>query len=373
MLLAVQPANGRVSVIIPTYNRAQLLPRAIDSVLAQTVADRCDIVVVDDGSTDDTPAVAARYGDRIQYIRQPNRGAAAARNTGIRASDGEFVAFLDTDDEWRPDKTERQLEALHRWPEAVLASGRAIARYADGRTQPYAVPAIPFDRPVDLAPLLFAQNFMPTPTIMARRSALMQTGLFCEQLLRRHDYHLWVCLACCGPGVFVDALVAYFDDDTPAGLSRDRDTCMDYMLRARRLLKRELRWRPDCAAIWRRGMANTLAAMRDHAYRDGRYAAAVSYGLRSLWYAPWRPKWEWRRLLSAVALSVLPRRPVSPGLSPANAEPDLMLRAMQPATAPRQRPRTSDAVVITPTELSSQSRDRQVATATRGKEEQTTV
>jgi len=298
--------SGRVSVIIPTYNRAQLLPRAIDSVLAQTVADHCDIIVVDDGSTDDTPAVAASYGDRVHYIRQPNRGAAAARNLGIRASDGEFVAFLDTDDEWLPDKTARQLEALCRWPQAVLATGRAVARYADGRTRPHAVPALPFDRPVDLAPLLFAENFMPTPTIMVRRRVLVQTELFCERLLRRHDYHLWVCLACRGPGVYVDALLAYYDDDTPAGLSRDRDTCMDYKLLARRLLKSQLRLRPDCAPIWRRGMAATLASMRDHAYRDGRYAAAVGYGLRSLWYAPLRPKWEWGRVLSAAGRMLVP-------------------------------------------------------------------
>ncbi len=307
--MAEPTGNGRVSVIVPTYNRAQLLPRAIASVQRQTAAHLCDIIVIDDGSTDDTPAVAARYRDQVHYIRQPNRGAPAARNLGIRASNGEFVAFLDSDDEWVPDKTERQIAALRRWPAAVLATGRALARYRDGRTRPHLVPAIPFDRPVDFAPLLFAENFMPTPTIMVRRHALEQTELFSEKLARRHDYHLWVCLACRGPGVYVDALVAYYDDDTPAGLSRDRDTCMDFKLLARRLLKPELRRRPDCAAIWRRGMAETLASMRDHAYRDGRYAAAVGYGLRSLWHAPHRPRWEWGRLLSAIGRSLLPRGP----------------------------------------------------------------
>jgi glycosyltransferase involved in cell wall biosynthesis len=309
--LADPRGNGRVSVIIPVYNRAQLLPRAIASVERQTAAHLCDIVVVDDGSTDDTPAVAARFGDQIRYIRQPNRGAAAARNTGIRASNGEFVGFLDSDDEWAPDKTERQLAALHRWPEAVLATGRAVARYADGRTRPHYVPPIPLDRPVDLAPLLFAENFMPTPTIMVRRRFLEQTQLFREELVRRHDYHLWVQMACLGPCVYVDARVAFYDDDTPEGLSRDRDTCMDYKLLARRLLKPELRRRPDCAGIWRRGMASTLASMRDHAYRDGHFAEAAGYGLRSLWYAPWRPRWEWGRLAAACWRVVWPRRPTS--------------------------------------------------------------
>jgi len=306
--LAGHNGNGRVSVIIPTYNRAQLLPRAINSVLRQTVADRCDIVVIDDGSTDDTSTVVARYGDRLQYIRQPHRGVSAARNVGIRASDGEFVAFLDTDDEWTPDKTERQLAALERWPDAVLVTGRAIARYRDGRLRVHAAPPIQCDRPVDLAPLLFAENFMPTPTVMVRRRVLEETELFPEELLRSDDYYLWVDLACRGPGVYVDALVAYYDDDTPAGLSRDRDTCLEYKLATHRRLCRKLRCRPDCKPSWRRGMAGMLAAMRDRAYRNGHYGAAVRYGLWSFWYAPARPKWEWRRLLSAIGLCLLPRR-----------------------------------------------------------------
>lgn len=293
-------ANDRVTVVIPTHNRAGMVGRAIKSALNQTVADCCEIVVVDDGSEDDTPAVAARFGDRICYLRQPNRGAAAARNTGIRASTGEFVAFLDSDDEWEPDKTERQLAALRRWPEAVLATGRAVARYADGRTRPHLVPSIPFDRPVDFAPVLFAENFMPTPTVMVRRRVLAQAGLFHERLIRRHDYHLWVRLACRGPGVYVDANVAFYDDDTPEGLSRDYDTCMDYKLWARRLLSSELRLRPDCAPIWRRAVASTLAGMRDHAYRDGRYGWAAWHGFRSLWYAPRRTRWEWMRLASSL-------------------------------------------------------------------------
>jgi glycosyltransferase involved in cell wall biosynthesis len=305
------PTNGRVTVVIPTYNRADRVARAIQNALNQTAADRCDVVVVDDGSTDDTPAVAAGFGDRIRYIRQPNRGAAAARNAGIRASDGEFVAFLDSDDEWTPDKTERQLEALQRWPEAVLAAGRSVARYADGRTRAHLTPSIPFDRPVDFAPLLFDKNFMPTPTVMVRRSALEQTGLFREQLLRRHDYHLWVRLSCRGPGVYLDAIVAHYDDDAPDGLSRDRDICMGYKLRACRLLEPELRRRPDCAGIWRRGMADTLASMRDHAYQDGRFKAAAWHGIRSFWYAPRRPKWEWGRLAASLWRASWPGRATS--------------------------------------------------------------
>ncbi|WP_436347802.1 glycosyltransferase family 2 protein [Natronorubrum sp. FCH18a] len=103
----------RVSVIIPTYNRATTLPRAIDSALAQTVED-LEVVVVDDGSTDDTDSVLAGYEDpRVRpVVHATNQGANVARNTGIDHARGEYVAFLDSDDEWRSDKLERQLEAL---------------------------------------------------------------------------------------------------------------------------------------------------------------------------------------------------------------------------------------------------------------------
>lgn len=102
-----------VSVIIPAYNRADLLPRAIDSVLAQTYQ-HFEIIIVDDASTDDTQAVVQAIGDRrIRYLRhERNQGGASARNTGIDAASGEFVAFLDSDDVWLPEKLERQLDFI---------------------------------------------------------------------------------------------------------------------------------------------------------------------------------------------------------------------------------------------------------------------
>lgn len=102
-----------VSVVIPTYNRAEFLPRAVESVLRQTVDD-FELIVVDDASTDDTEAVVERFDDpRVEYVRHgTNRGGSAARNTGIERSSGEYIAFLDSDDEWYPRKLERQVEEL---------------------------------------------------------------------------------------------------------------------------------------------------------------------------------------------------------------------------------------------------------------------
>ena len=163
---SVFPANGRVTVVMPTYNRAKLLPRAIESALNQTAADLCDVTVVDDGSTDRTSEVVARYGSRIEYIYQDNAGLAAARNTAIRASKNEFIGFLDDDDEWAPDKIERQLEAFRRWPDVILVAGRATARFADGGTKLHVLPPVPYDQPVDFAPHLVENNFLSVPMVL---------------------------------------------------------------------------------------------------------------------------------------------------------------------------------------------------------------
>jgi len=293
--------NGRVTVVMPTYNRAALLPNAIRSALNQTVAHLCDIVVVDDGSTDDTREVVASFGSRIHYLYQPNAGLAAARNTAIRASRNEFVAFLDDDDEWEPDKTERQLDAFRRWPEALLVAGRATARYADGRTKPHPLPPIPLDQQTDFAPRLFENNFLCVPMVLVRRRCLERAGLHRAELRRRQDYHMWVRLACLGPCVYLDAPVATYAADTPQSLSKDRMAAMRANLRVRRLLKRELCHRPDCLGSWRRGMAHCLAILRDLSYGDARFADAARFGFESLLYRPWpRPRWEWGRLLSAL-------------------------------------------------------------------------
>jgi glycosyltransferase involved in cell wall biosynthesis len=105
-----------VSCIIPCYNAERFLGEAIESVIAQTLAP-VEIIVVDDGSTDGSAAVAARYADRVRYLRQDNAGPATARNRGVESSCGEFVAFLDADDLWHPEKLERQATRFAARPE----------------------------------------------------------------------------------------------------------------------------------------------------------------------------------------------------------------------------------------------------------------
>ena len=109
-----------VSIIIPTFNRSEYLPRAIDSVLKQTFKD-FELIVVDDGSTDKTSQLLDSFNDpRIKHEFQPNRGVSSARNRGIRNSNGIFLSFLDSDDEWMPSKLEKQLEALEDNPDYMI-------------------------------------------------------------------------------------------------------------------------------------------------------------------------------------------------------------------------------------------------------------
>jgi glycosyltransferase involved in cell wall biosynthesis len=112
-------ANPLISCIIPVFNGERYLGEALDSILAQTYRP-IEIIVVDDGSTDGTGELVARYGHRIRYFRQNNEGAPTARNAGLSAARGAFVAFLDSDDLWQPDKLERQMARFEARPELDL-------------------------------------------------------------------------------------------------------------------------------------------------------------------------------------------------------------------------------------------------------------
>ncbi len=130
------PRAANVSVIVPAYNSGTHLSAAIDSVLAQTLPPH-QVIVVDDGSTDDTPARCAAYGDRITYVRKENAGTSEARNTALGIATGEYVALLDHDDLCAPDRLEKQAAALHDRPDAIACfSGHWVFSEA-GRSGEY--------------------------------------------------------------------------------------------------------------------------------------------------------------------------------------------------------------------------------------------
>lgn len=124
--------NNRVSVIIPTYNRSGLIATAIESALGATLPGD-EILVIDDGSTDDTPAVVRSFGAAIRYIRIENSGPGAARNLGIRLATCPFVTFLDSDDEWLPDKLELQRKVMETFPAVVFCFGNMLSKHPQGR------------------------------------------------------------------------------------------------------------------------------------------------------------------------------------------------------------------------------------------------
>lgn len=290
--------SGRVTVVIPTYNRAAWVTSAIESVLHQTAAQYCDIVVVDDGSTDDTRAALQTYAGRVRYLYQPNAGVSAARNTGLCVRPNEFVAFLDSDDQWHRTKIARQLDKLQRYPEAVFVACHGGRRAANGAEWSPALPDVPYGRPVDLAPFLFDGLFLLTSGVMVRAKHLPRGGPFCTSLKMCEDYLLWLRLACRGPAIVLDERLVTCGWDAPASLAADLRRVREAQIRSRYLARRELRRRPDCAAAWRAGLARMLAMHRDVAEREGARGLAARAAFRSLMVAPrGRGRWEWGRLL----------------------------------------------------------------------------
>jgi glycosyltransferase involved in cell wall biosynthesis len=179
---------GPVSVIIPVYNRRVELRQAVRSVLAQTHAD-LELIVVDDASSEDIAAALEDIADpRLRLIRKPvNQGAAAARNTGIQAATGKWVAFLDSDDEWLPNKLERQLRRLAGRPnDARICCSGYVILHAQERRRARAF------RPADwhgtARQLVWGCNLSPGSTLIAERACFDEIGLFDVALRRFEDW-----------------------------------------------------------------------------------------------------------------------------------------------------------------------------------------
>src|SRR5215475_7548246 len=162
-----------VSVVIATYNRSAQVKEAIDSVLAQSVPVR-EIIVVDDGSKDDTRHQLSAYGDRIVPFFRSNQGASAARNYGMRAARGEWIAFLDDDDVWLPTKIERQMALARGNPKLGLIYCSDYAVDEKLRIL-YTRDAHPQHRG-DVFAQLLVKNFIFTSCVIARRDAIENAG-----------------------------------------------------------------------------------------------------------------------------------------------------------------------------------------------------
>jgi glycosyltransferase involved in cell wall biosynthesis len=195
-----------VSAVVTTYNYARFLPDALDSVLAQSYPE-LEIVVIDDGSTDDTAAVARRYADRgVRYVKRPHGGAGRARNAGLEVTSAPLVAFLDADDAWLPDRVEAGLAHLARYPELALVAAHAYA--CDEQMRPTAVvPAATRERGHMLERLLVDNVVLNPSSVLVKRTALEAAGGFSE-IPFGEDWDTWIEIAKRFPIGFIDRPLA---------------------------------------------------------------------------------------------------------------------------------------------------------------------
>jgi len=212
-----------ISVIIPTFNRSAFLKKAIESVLSQGYQD-LELIVVDDGSEDDTPEVVANFDFGIRYIKQKNKGPGAARNLGIKNSKGEFIAFLDSDDWWEKDKLGIQFKAMQENPEYAI-SHTEEAWYRNGellnqkqkhkKHQGYI-----FDKCLPICAVSMS-------TVMARREIFNEVGLFDEELPCCEDYDFWLRVSIGHKLLLVDKPLTLKDGGRPDQVSSIYATGMD--------------------------------------------------------------------------------------------------------------------------------------------------
>jgi GT2 family glycosyltransferase len=331
-------SNGLVSIIVPTYNRAYCLPRTIDSVLAQTYQ-HFEIIIIDDGSTDNTrklvEGMAARDG-RIRYLYQPNAGVSAARNSGLRAARGDYIALLDSDDVWKPWKLEVQLACLTFVPEVGMIWTNMEAIDPQGRISDpsylrtmydayrwfttrelfpdaYSLHQVLPDRgDLPEATLyvgnIFSQmlvgNLVHTSTALIRRARLERQGGFDETLSvagEDHDFHFRICRE--GPVALLDVSSIQYQVGMPDRLSQHKLMVATNYLRTVHARLRQDRDRIHLPrTLINRVLARAEQWVGSELWYAGERREARAHLAASLWRRPWQP-----HTAGLLALCFLPR------------------------------------------------------------------
>lgn len=258
-------SDPTVTVIVPAHDVAEYVGEALDSVLAQTFTDY-EVVVVDDGSTDDTAAIVQMYVDkysgRIRLLTQPQSGASRARNRGIEEARGSLIAFLDADDLWLPEKLHKQVEAYRANPDLGLVtclhesfSPEHVDRYGHRKGEYL------FGRDNICAALVVNSN-MATPTVMVPRWVLDNVGVFDEDLAIAEDDNLWIRIMARHPAHLVDDLLVRCRM-RPGSLSSDHEmlfddvsTSLDRLMEEDGVIRRQIRNavpRRKSVVAWSRG------------------------------------------------------------------------------------------------------------------------
>ena len=272
-----------ISVIVPAYNAAWCIRRAVDSVLAQDFRD-FELIVVDDGSTDDTAAILAGYGDAVRVISKPNGGLSSARNAGISAAKGEFVAFLDADDWWMSEKLVRQITLMGSRPDLLFCStasavqtpaGERLADWRCGVGHASALESI------------FSANAYVAGSgsaVLAKREAFSLAGGFDESLRSLEDIDMWMRLAALGGFACIDEVLVCIEKSAASmsgNLAVMRSSAIQVMRKNRNLLPVNLR-----GGFWRTAYASMLTDYAKWAYRKGQITQALGDLLHALSLAP---------------------------------------------------------------------------------------
>jgi glycosyltransferase involved in cell wall biosynthesis len=267
-----------VSVIVPVYNRARLIGRALESVRLQTYRD-FEVVLGDDASTDDTVAVAQQDWPELKVARLGvNRGASSARNAAIRESRGRFLAFLDSDDEWLPEKLRVQMDYLQRHPEVAVCACAYRKQWRDGRTM-----LVPAPHPADLTKALHsALDFHGASTPVVRREVLDEVGYQDEDMRILEDWDWMLRISQRHRIEVLDEPLAIIHENNPSPPDRMRDSTVIF------LAKHDADFRRYGAAHRCRVISQQWENSAFNMFEHGRAGEAVRLLLRSLRHAPLR-------------------------------------------------------------------------------------
>jgi len=183
--------NSLVSIIIPSYNCERYVSEAIESALAQTYKN-IEIIVVDDGSTDNTESAVKPYVNRVQYIKKSNGGPASARNIGIKHAKGEFLAFLDADDCWRPEKIEKQMSAMKRYPKVGMVACHQYVTNSEMQIIGEVKYPNYSKRSIFIKQMIVRNGAGGGSGCLIRGSSIKKVGLFDENLRGTEDWDMWL-------------------------------------------------------------------------------------------------------------------------------------------------------------------------------------
>ena len=281
----------RVSVVIPCYRQAHYLPTAVESALAQTYPN-VEVIVVDDGSDDDTAAVAARYGGRVRYVRRPNGGLAAARNTGFAASTGAYLKFLDADDHLAPEQLERQAAALAGRTDAVSATAVRAYQEADpARFTDWPPPVRSF------FPDLLHQPDLAIHAFLFPAEIVRAAGGFREELRISEDWDFYCRVGRLRPAVVRDDRVGAYYRLRAGSMSTDLRARM--LVLARSLIELHDEFRSGRAGGWfgpelLAAEQRTYRRMLVLGYRDGDLEGALLARIAELRRAVGRGTGHWK-------------------------------------------------------------------------------